>query len=115
MSWFSRSTIFVKDNPYSVPNEVAEELQIVRSRCGMMKCDIEAYKREINELKKEIAMLKPIIETSGFRPAVSDKCDQCKYAYFSDYDTSVVIGCCKGMVCEDFESSVREGLNEVAL
>lgn len=88
--------------------ELEEKYVELRANAIGYKARIETLEYENKDLKDELAKIKPVIKTSGFRPAVSDKCDQCKYAYFSDYDTSVVIGCCKGMVCEDFESSVRE-------
>ena len=57
-------------------------------------------------LKKELEMIKPVFETPGFKPAVSMRCENCNYAYFSDYDDTL-LGCCKDVVCEDFESIAK--------
>lgn len=64
-------------------------------------------KYRIEELEEELAKIKPVVETSGFKPAVSDKCEHCKYAYFSDYKPNELLGCCKDAVCPDFESTVK--------
>lgn len=69
------------------------------------RAHIDELECENKDLKEELAKIKPVIETSGFKPAVTDKCDQCKYAYYSDYDNEL-LGCCKDAVCEDFESTI---------
>ena len=56
----------------------------------------------------ELAKIKPVIETSGWRPAVSDKCNLCDYAYYSDWNPSELLGCCKDVVCSDFKARERK-------
>lgn len=58
---------------------------------------------KVSHLECELKKIKPVIETSGWRPAVSDKCEYCDYACFSDHN-GTLLGCCKDVVCSDFKA-----------
>ena len=73
-------------------------------------CHYESKARRLEEenakLKDELEKIKPVFETPGFKPAVSILCEYCRFAYFSDYDDTL-LGCCKDVVCENFEAANR--------
>lgn len=79
--------------------EVNEKFRI---ECTELRSKNWELEYTTSDLKDELEKIKPVVETSGFKPAVTDKCGQCKFAYYSDYDDELM-GCCKGMVCDDFE------------
>ena len=79
--------------------EVNEKYRIECNELRSKNCELEYT---TSDLKNELEKIKPVVATSGFKPAVTDKCDKCKFAYYSDYDGEL-IGCLKGMVCDDFE------------
>lgn len=73
----------------------------------ILRGKIDHLETENERLKAKLAKIEPVIETSGWKPAITDKCEYCDYAYFSDYDGEL-LGCCKGMVCEDFSSRQKK-------
>lgn len=62
---------------------------------------------KVRRLECELKNIKPVIETSGWRPAVSDKCKYCDYAYFSAFNGEL-LGCCKDAICSDFKAKERK-------
>lgn len=87
--------------------EFEKEAKTLHRRIWELESKVEYLGSENEDLKEELKIIKPVIETPGFKPAVSDRCDRCRYAYYSDYDGEL-LGCCKGVVCEDFESTKEE-------
>lgn len=70
------------------------------------ECKARRLEEENAKLKDELEKIKPVFATPGFKPAVSIRCENCRFAYFSDYDDTL-LGCCKNVVCEDFEATNR--------
>lgn len=86
-------------------NRVIEEEKCRLHRENVeLRYENDRLTEEIAALKEELAKIKPVIETSGFKPAVTDKCRNCMYACFSDYDPDELLGCCKDVVCPHFKS-----------
>ena len=67
------------------------------------RAKIEKIECENTELKEELEKIKPVFETPGFKPAVSERCESCRFAYFSDYD-GALLGCSKDAVCDSYEA-----------
>ena len=70
--------------------------------------ELETLKWDNGELKRELKLIKPIINTPGFKPAASEKCEHCKFSYFSDYEGNELLGCIKDVVCGDFVGRTPE-------
>lgn len=86
-----------------IRNTLYDENDGLRRKIEGLIEELETLKYDNGELKRELELIKPVINTPGFKPAVSVRCDQCEYSYFSDYN-SELLGCCKNVVCEDFEA-----------
>lgn len=62
---------------------------------------------ETIELHNKLHVLKPfedVIKDQRMKPAISRFCELCDYRVMSGDN---VIGCCKGLVCDDFERKGR--------
>lgn len=62
-------------------------------------CEISRLKYENEKLKTELECIKPIIEKKELEPAISNRCDKCKFAVKSKWNNEV-LGCCRKSVCE---------------
>ena len=61
----------------------------------------QELKKRVDELEKELSLIKPVFETPGFKPAMTARCGNCGFAYFSEYD-GTLLGCAKDVVCDDY-------------
>ena len=82
-----------------------EKLKLIRE-VSVYECKARSLEEENAKLKEELEKIKPVFATPGFKPAVSIRCENCRFAYFSDYDDTL-LGCCKDVVCENFEAANR--------
>lgn len=78
-----------------------------KAECSRLEEEIYNLKKENAMLKSELADIKPIIEEADLKPAVSLQCKNCKYCISSRWDGNI-LGCCKGLVCDDFENNDEE-------
>lgn len=62
-------------------------------------CEIGHLKCENEKLKTELECIKPIIEKKELEPAISNRCDKCKFAVRSNWNNEI-LGCCRKSVCE---------------
>lgn len=84
----------------------SERLQLIREK-HELRSKNEELVYENSELREELFMIKPVFMTPGFKPAMTKRCERCKFAYFSDYNSDEMLGCAKDVVCEDFVDMSR--------
>lgn len=68
-----------------------------------VKRENDNLKECVEELENEIKGIKPVIEHKGFKEAVYDCCENCKFAIFSKYGCHELVGCGKDIVCDNYE------------
>ena len=58
-------------------------------------------------LECELTSVKGQVQNMKLKPALSAQCKNCKYCIASRWDGDI-LGCCKGLVCDDFEKDDEE-------
>lgn len=66
-----------------------------------LKNEIHDLKYDLARSEKELEAIKPIIERPDYKPAISGECGNCHFVVRSHWSSDIV-GCRKGLVCEDF-------------
>ena len=99
MSIFGKTTKELDEYKSKYWNEQEKNLHLRRK--------LDELEEINNELKKELEMIKPVFKTPGFKPAMTERCEYCKFAYFSEYNGDELLGCAKDVVCEDFVDASR--------
>ena len=89
-------------------NKLYDENHELRLKIVELTEELETLIRDNGELKRELKLIKPVINTPGFKPAASEKCELCKFSYFSDYEGDELLGCIKDVVCDSFVGRTQE-------
>ena len=58
-------------------------------------------KHKIASLEHEIEQMKPVIKHKNLKPAMSDKCDDCRFVVKNRWNGDI-LGCRKDAVCSDY-------------
>ena len=98
---FGRKAARIKVLEDVIHNFEEERMELLKEKWKLGDKNIELDKK-VAMLEKELAAIKPVIENPDFKPAISAKCIECKLAARSTF-TGQLLGCIKGLVCDDFE------------
>lgn len=92
-----------KENTYYIPIENGVLSVDKATYDYIMKLRQEATdaKHEKIKVEAELSVIKPIIESKQYEPAISSDCDLCKFVVRSVWNNDI-IGCRKNSVCEDY-------------
>lgn len=90
-----KSTIYINGNPYQVDQEVNDEIDRILSNNVDLSIKVDTLMKELDEIT-------PIIKSSKLNPVISDSCRTCEFAVLSDKNR--LLGCRKGVVCEDYKN-----------
>lgn len=84
---------------FLVSPNLARHIRYLREQHIDHICEIGRLKHENEKLKTELECIKPIIEKKELEPAISNRCDKCRFAVRSKWNNEV-LGCCRKSVCE---------------
>lgn len=96
---FDRVQISLNDKLVWVHPDVAEYIRKLELRNTNQKLRFE---EDIRMLKGELETIKPVLETPKLKEAVSEHCGSCRFAVISRWNRRDILGCMKGLVCDDY-------------
>lgn len=84
---------------FIVSPNLARQIRYWRDRHANDICELDDLQNMRYRLETELNVIKPIIEKKELEPAISNRCDKCRFAVKSNWNNEI-LGCCRKSVCE---------------